>query len=379
MNSLIGVLCRFRQEDIAIMADQEAMFHQVYVHSKDLKALRFLWFSHGDLSAQPHEYQMIVHLFGGIWSPSCSSSGRARAKRSGNHIDFASFKTQRKKVKHVIKKAHDDYVDSYILNDFGKKPKKFWKYIKAKRYSNTKIKCLTKNGQTFTETKEILNTMNTTFYEAFGRTNTPSSITDLSGQVNASFPDMPKIDISSSGIQALIDGLDSSKAPGPDNISPKLLKLIPEEASRCLKLIFETSLRKSEVPQDWKKAIVTPVYKKGAKSDPKNYRPVSLTSIPCKLLEHIIKSAMYAHLENHHIITDRQHGFRKKYSCTSQLLTLIHSLAESINSKGQTDIIFLDFSKAFDKVCHKKLLSKLQACGIHGENLSWIEGFLFGR
>ena len=302
-----------------------------------------------------------------------------RAKRSGNHIDFASFKTQRKKVKHVIKKAHDDYVDSYILNDFGKKPKKFWKYIKAKRYSNTKIKCLTKNGQTFTETKEILNTLNTTFYEAFSRTSTPSSINELSGQVNASFPDMPKIDISSSGIQALIDGLDSNKAPGPDNISPRLLKLIPEEASRCLKIIFETSLRKSEVPQDWKKAIVTPLYKKGAKSDPKNYRPVSLTSIPCKLLEHIIKSAMYAHLENHYIITDRQHGFRKKYSCTSQLLTLVHSLAESINSKGQTDIIFLDFSKAFDKVCHKKLLSKLQACGIRGENLSWIEGFLFGR
>ena len=302
-----------------------------------------------------------------------------RAKKTGNNIDFVKFKAQRKKVKHVIKKAHDDYVDSYILNDFGKKPKKFWKYIKAKRYSSTKIKCLTKNGQTYTETKDILNTLNTTFYEAFSRTNTPSSITDFSGQVNASFPDMPKIEISSSGIKALIDGLDASKAPGPDNISPRLLKLIPDEASRCLKLIFETSLRKSEVPHDWKKAKITPLFKKGAKSDPKNYRPVSLTSIPCKLLEHIIKSATYAHLENHQIITDRQHGFRKKYSCTSQLLTLVHSLAESINSKSQTDIIFLDFSKAFDKVCHKKLLSKLQTCGIRGENLSWIKSFLFGR
>jgi len=72
-NSLIGVLCRFRQEGIAMMADVEAMFHQVYVHPKDLNALRFLWFPNGDLSAQPHEYQMMVHLFGGIWSPSCSS------------------------------------------------------------------------------------------------------------------------------------------------------------------------------------------------------------------------------------------------------------------------------------------------------------------
>ena len=85
---------------------------------------------------------------------------------------------------------------------------------------------------------------------------------------------------------------------------------------------------------------------------------------------------MYAHLENHQIIIDRQHGFRKKYSFTSQLLTLVHSLAESINSKGQTEIIFLDFSKAFDKACHKKLLSKLQICGIRGENLSWIKDLL---
>ena len=88
---------------------------------------------------------------------------------------------------------------------------------------------------------------------------------------------------------------------------------------------------------------------------------------------------MYSHLDNHQIITDRQHGFRKKYSCTSQLLTLVHSLAESINSKGQTDVIFLDFSKAFDKVSHKKLLIRLQRYGIHGENLSWIKDLLFRR
>ena len=302
-----------------------------------------------------------------------------RAKRSGNYLDSVKFKAQRKKVKHIIKEAHDDYVNNYILNNADQNQKKFWKYIKAKRFSSTSIKCLIKNGQTFTKTKDILDTLNTTFYEAFSLDNNPPSETVIAGQVGLNFPDMQAIDISCSGVKALIDGLDASKAPGPDHISPKLLKLIPEEASRCLKLIFESSLRKSEVPRDWKKATITPLFKKGAKSDPKNYRPVSLTSIPCKLLEHIIKSALYAHLENHQIIIDRQHGFRKKYSCTSQLLTLVHSLAESINSKGQTDVIFLDFSKAFDKVSHKKLLFKLQRYGIRGENLSWIKDFLFGR
>ena len=113
--------------------------------------------------------------------------------------------------------------------------------------------------------------------------------------------------------------------------------------------------------------------------DPRNYRPVSITSITCKLLEHIIKSAIYSHLETFQIITDKQHGFPKKYSCTSQLLMLVNSLAESINSRSQTDVIFLDFSKAFDKVSHDKLLLKLQSYGIRGQILLWIKGFLSGR
>ena len=225
-----------------------------------------------------------------------------QANRSQNHSDFVKFKAQRKKVKHVIEEAYDDYVSNYILTDLDKKPKKFWKYIKAKRFSSTSIKCLVKNDQTFTKTKKILNTLNTTFYEAFSQDNNPSGETAIAGQVDPTFPHMLVIDISFSGVKALVDGLDVSKAPGPDNISPKLLKLVPEEASLCLKLIFETSLRRSEVPRDWKKASITPLYKKGARYEPKNYRPVSLTSIPCKLLEYIIKSAMYAHLENHQII-----------------------------------------------------------------------------
>ena len=154
------------------------------------------------------------------------------------------------------------------------------------------------NGHTFTKAKDILDTLNTKFYEAFSQDNNHLSYTATAGQIDLNFPDMPAIDISCSGVKALIDGLDSSKAPGPDDISPKLLKLIPEEASRCLKLIFESSLRKSEVPSDWEKASITPLFKKGAKSDPKNYRPVSLTFIPCKLLEHIIKSALYTYTGN---------------------------------------------------------------------------------
>ena len=109
------------------------------------------------------------------------------------------------------------------------------------------------------------------------------------------------------------------------------------------------------------------------------YRPVSLASIPCKLLEHIIKSSMYRHLEQHNLITEKQDGFRKHFSCTTQLLSLVHTLCQTINSKGQTDIIFLDFSKAFDKVSHNTLLQKLKHYGVRGETHSWIRSFLSSR
>lgn len=85
VNDLVGVLCRFRQEAVAVMADVEAMFHQVCVHPKDVGALRFLWFPRGDLSAQPHEYQMMVHLFGGVWSPSCASFALKKIAVDNHH------------------------------------------------------------------------------------------------------------------------------------------------------------------------------------------------------------------------------------------------------------------------------------------------------
>ena len=126
-------------------------------------------------------------------------------------------------------------------------------------------------------------------------------------------------------------------------------------------------------------ANITPLHKRGTKSNPSNYRPVSLTSIPCKLLEHIIKSPMYNHLVKYNLITSKQHGLRKHVSCTTQLLSLVHNLCQAIYPKGQTGIIFLHFSKAFDKVSHRKLLQKLSSYGFRGQSNSWIRNFLSSR
>ena len=122
-----------------------------------------------------------------------------------------------------------------------------------------------------------------------------------------------------------------------------------------------------------------PLFKKGDKSKPENYRPISLTSITCKLLEHIIHSNIMDHLENSNTLNDIQHGFRQKRSCETQLITTINDFSNCLNTKGQIDSILLDFSKAFDKVDHKGLILKLRAYGIKGNLLNWIQSFLLGR
>jgi len=143
--------------------------------------------------------------------------------------------------------------------------------------------------------------------------------------------------------------------------------------------LFQQSLNCGVVPNDWKQAYVTPIYKKGDKASPINYRPISLTSVVCKTMEHILVSNIMAHLESNNILNDTQFGFRSKHSCESQLLLTTTDLAKAIDSKLQTDVGILDFSKAFDKVSHSKLVYKLEFYGITGSILNWIKSFLYNH
>ena len=126
---------------------------------------------------------------------------------------------------------------------------------------------------------------------------------------------------------------------------------------------------------------MAPIFKGGNKecSKAENYRPISLTSITCKVLEHIIHRNIIYHLDQRRILTDVQHGFRKSRSCETQLIKTVNDLAKSLNEGQQVDSILLDFRKALDVVCHRKLLLKLHHCGFRGKNFKWIENFLKNR
>lgn len=190
---------------------------------------------------------------------------------------------------------------------------------------------------------------------------------------------MPHIRVSVAGVQKLLEGLQPHKAAGPDEVHARVLKELNTRLAPVLCDLFQRSLDSGTVPDDWREANIAPVFKKGEKYRASNYRPISLTSIACKLLEHIIASSMMKHLEGNLILYDLQHGFRASRSCETQLLSLYNDLASSRHRKVQTDLIIMDFAKAFDKVSHKRLAIKLHHYGIRGTNLKWIENFLSDR
>ena len=190
---------------------------------------------------------------------------------------------------------------------------------------------------------------------------------------------MPGITVSVSGVRKLLKDLNPHKAAGPDKLKPLVLKQLAETLAPLITILFQRSLETGKVPEVWNRAFVTPLFKKGDKSLPSNYRPISLTCILCKVLEHIVSTNLVTHLDKHNILYDLQHGLRAKRSCETQLVMLVEDLARGCTDGKQTDLILLDFSKAFDKVSHEKLALKLHQYGVIDELLTWIRSFLANR
>ena len=142
------------------------------------------------------------------------------------------------------------------------------------------------------------------------------------------------------------------------------MKEAADSITPYLEILYNKSIKTGKVPADWFIGNVIPIFKKEDKTDPANYLPVSLTSVPCKITEHIISSSVMKHFNDNKILPSCQYGFRKNHSFEQQLINTTEDLAKIRNQKGQVDVLILDFSKAFDTVPHRHLIHKLRHSGI---------------
>ena len=154
-----------------------------------------------------------------------------------------------------------------------------------------------------------------------------------------------------------------NKSKGPDGLPPLLFKKICLSIPHSLCQLYRKILQTGIFPDIWKQAVI-PIFKKGSKSDVTNYRPVSLLSIPSKTFEHILFKKLYEHCAEYLHVS--QYGFRKNRFPIIQLITFLQKVYNGIESQQEIDILFTDFSKAFDRVDHGILLQKLHDIGVRG-------------
>ena len=312
-----------------------------------------------------------------------------RARKSKDPDVKIHYKRFRAHVQKVLRDAYWKHVSNIFTfeNDSSdsdtpkpEKIKKFWSFIKSLRKDAFGITSLRENGVLKTDTKEKVNICNRLYQSAFTR----EDDSDPPSKGASPFSFMGDMTVDPKGVAKLLNRLNVHKASGPDGLNARVLKECSNEISPILALIYNESLTRGNVPDKWRQANVSPVFKKSEKYDAAYYRPVSLTCICCKTLEHIFISNINKHLTLDSKFAECQHGFRSQRSFKTKLVQFVHNIISNLDgavNRGhkQTDLIIMDFAKAFDKVPHMRLLHKLEYYGIRESTHKWINSWLSGH
>ena len=269
--------------------------------------------------------------------------------------------------------AQCDY-ETHLSDLRRTKPKLMCSYIRHKKVERPKIGPLKLNNN-FTDD---FSTMANIFVNSFASVFVDRPLHNPSAHQICNFR-INSVEFRASDVEEYLRSLNTDSAMGPDNLHPRLLQECSHELSYPFSILFNRSFEAGNLPKKWKSSMVIPIYKKGLRSDPLNYRPISLNPIPCKIMERIIVKSLYSFLDDHLLLDNNQFGFRSGRSVTDQLL-LTYDHVTSMYDQGHTvDLILFDYAKAFDKVHFLTLLDKLRSIGISGNLLNWIYSFLFGR
>ena len=287
--------------------------------------------------------------------------------------NFAKYKLAEKQCKKGVQDAKRKF-ERRIADSGNKRP--FSSYIKSKSKARANVGPLKVNGAVINGSKEMAGILNSYFTSVYTR--------EADGPVPTARPLHSEsvicdIEFDAQKVKKKLLALRQDSAPGPDRITARFLKEFADILAPALALLYNRSMQEGSVPEDWRVANVTPIFKKGTKGDPGNYRPVSLTSIPCRVMESCIRDDIVKHLEVNNLINSSQHGFMRRKSCTTNLLEFLEKLTMEVDQGNCMDILYLDFAKAFDKVPHRRLVEKVKAHSIQGKVLNWIRSWLSNR
>ena len=289
-----------------------------------------------------------------------------------NHGIYVKYRNE---VNAAVKRAKKQKEES-IAKEAKSNPKALFDYVASKTKQKEGIANLLKGDGSLTKNDEEKAQVLSDFFKSVYTCEGDDPVPDFQGKFTEP---LDTVNVSEEDLEKALKNLKINKSPGPDGIHPRILKELSHELAKPLKMLFDKTMIQGKIPRQWKTAEVRPIFKKGKKSSPGNYRPVSLTSVICKLFEGFIRNAVYEHFVANHLLSEHQFGFCKGRSCVTQLLVTVNEWMDKIDNNKPVDAAYLDFRKAFDTVPHKRLITKLRGYGISGKLLEWIKDFLSDR
>jgi hypothetical protein len=251
------------------------------------------------------------------------------------------------------------------------------------KYANKKFKCnvvipplQTEDNRLITEDDNKVELFNKYFQSVFiSDNNIPLNIPSRLPPENSY--DGPTI--STQAVLDVITKMPTKTSKTPEDIPAILVKKCREPLAKFLSLLFNLSINTNQIPWQWKFSLITPIHKKGSKNLTKNYRPIALTSVICRILEKLVSLSILGHLDSNKLLSPNQHGFLPRRSSSTQLLEAILNWFQSLDKNKTVTVVYTDLAKAFDKVSHSKLLQVLKSYGICGRTYNWLESYLTDR